>query len=29
MKYFKMKEFECYDGCEMPESVRENIEALV
>ena len=29
MKYFKMKEFECHDGCEMPASVRENIEALV
>ena len=24
-----MKEFECRDGCEMPASVRENIEALV
>ena len=29
MKYFKMKEFECRDGCEMPASARENIEALV
>ena len=29
MKYFKMKEFECHDGCEMPASARENIEALV
>ena len=29
MKYFKMKEFECRDGCVMPASVRENIEALV
>ena len=29
MKYFKMKEFECSDGCVMPASVRENIEALV
>ncbi len=24
-----MKEFECRDGCEMPASARENIEALV
>ena len=24
-----MKEFECKDGCEMPASVRDNIEALV
>lgn len=29
MKYFKMKEFECRDGCVMPASARENIEALV
>lgn len=29
MKYFKIKEFECHDGCEMPASARENIEALV
>ena len=29
MKYFKMKEFECRDGCAMPASARENIEALV
>lgn len=29
MKYFKMKEFECRDGCVMPASVRENIVALV
>lgn len=29
MKYFKMKEFECRDGCEIPASARENIEALV
>jgi uncharacterized protein YcbK (DUF882 family) len=29
MKYFKMKEFECHDGCEMPASARANIEALV
>lgn len=29
MKYFKMKEFECHDGCEMPASARENIKALV
>lgn len=29
MKYFKMKEFECHDGCEMSASARENIEALV
>ena len=29
MKYFKMKEFECRDGCPMPASARENIEALV
>ena len=36
MKYFKMKEFECRDGCTsagsaqaMPASARENIEALV
>ena len=29
MKYFKMKEFECKDGCPMPASARENIEALV
>ena len=24
-----MKEFQCKDGCEMPASARENIEALV
>lgn len=24
-----MKEFECHDGCEMPATARENIEALV
>lgn len=29
MKYFKMSEFECRDGCLMPASARENIEALV
>ena len=29
MKYFKMSEFECRDGCPMPASARENIEALV
>ena len=29
MKYFKMKEFECHDGCEMPAEARANIEALV
>lgn len=29
MKYFKMKEFECHDGCEMPAEARVNIEALV
>ena len=29
MKYFTMKEFQCKDGCEMPASARENIEALV
>ena len=29
MKYYKMKEFECRDGCAMPASARENIEALV
>lgn len=29
MKYFKMKEFECRDGCVMPASARENIVALV
>lgn len=29
MKYFKMSEFECRDGCQMPASARENIEALV
>ena len=29
MKYFKMSEFACRDGCEMPASARENIEALV
>ena len=29
MKYFKLKEFECRDGCAMPASARENIEALV
>lgn len=29
MKYFKMKEFECRDGCVMPASARDNIVALV
>lgn len=29
MKYFKMSEFECRDGCPMPASARENIETLV
>ena len=29
MKYFKMKEFECHDGCEMPASAQENIAALM
>lgn len=29
MKYFKMKEFECHDGCEMSAEARANIEALV
>lgn len=29
MKYFKMSEFACRDGCEMPASARDNIEALV
>lgn len=29
MKYFKMKEFECHDGCEMPASAQEKIAALV
>ena len=29
MRYFKMSEFECRDGCPMPASARENIEALV
>ena len=29
MKYFKMNEFQCKDGCEMPASARGNIEALV
>ena len=29
MKYFKMSEFACRDGCLMPASARENIEALV
>jgi len=29
MKYFKMSEFECRDGCPMPASAKENIEALV
>ena len=29
MKYFKMNEFQCKDGCTMPTSARENIEALV
>ena len=29
MKWFKMKEFECHDGCEMPAEARVNIEALV
>lgn len=29
MKYFKMNEFQCKDGCEMPASARENIKALV
>ena len=29
MKYFKMSEFACRDGCPMPASARENIEALV
>ena len=29
MKYFKMSEFACRDGCEMPASARENIKALV
>lgn len=29
MKYFKMKEFECKDGCGMPATARENIKALV
>lgn len=29
MKYFKMSEFVCRDGCSMPASARENIEALV
>ena len=29
MKYFKMNEFQCKDGCEMPASAQENIKALV
>ena len=29
MKYFKMNEFECKDGCEMPAEARANIQALV
>ena len=29
MKYFKMSEFACRDGCPMPASARENIGALV
>ena len=29
MKYFKMSEFACRDGCSMPASARENIETLV
>ena len=29
MKYFKMKEFECRDGCEMPIEAKANITALV
>ena len=29
MKYFKMKEFECRDGCEMPAESKANIEGLV
>ena len=29
MKYFKMNEFECKDGCQMPAEARANIQALV
>ncbi|MBR1781889.1 MAG: peptidase M15 [Bacteroidales bacterium] len=29
MKYFKMSEFACRCGCEVPASARENIEGLV
>jgi len=29
MKYFKMNEFECKDGCQMPAEARANILALV
>lgn len=29
MKYFKMKEFECREGCLMPAEAKANIEALV
>ena len=29
MKNFKIQEFECHCGCEMPPEARQNIEALV
>lgn len=29
MKHFKMSEFECRCGCEMPADVKQNLEALV
>ena len=29
MKYFKINEFVCHCGCEMPAEARQNIEALV
>lgn len=29
MKHFKISEFDCRCGCQMPASVRKNIEALV
>ena len=29
MKYFRINEFRCHCGCEMPAEARQNIEALV
>jgi len=29
MKWFKVDEFECHDGCRMPEEAKANIVALV